>query len=85
MSCDTSQGRALGIGELKSDGQVMPGKGVRAMFKLSKFTRRTPPPPVPCLKPVELVLFCQWRSGNNCTDSDKRYLCTGVWEKGLRR
>jgi hypothetical protein len=63
------------------------------MFKLRLgFTRRAPPtepplapPPVPCPKPQELVLFCQWRSGMDCTNSARRYLCTGVWEKGLRR
>jgi len=63
------------------------------MFRLPMFTRKEPPPtepptappPVRCPKPLELVLFCQWRSGMNCSDSTRRYLCTGVWEKSLGR
>lgn len=55
------------------------------MFKFPKLTRKTPPSPTPCYKPVELVLYCQWRSGKTCTNEDRRLLCTGVWEKGCGR
>ncbi len=59
----------------------------------SRFTRKVPPlaepppapPPVRCPKPLELVLFCQWRSGYYCTDRTKYDLCIGVWEKGFSR
>lgn len=50
-------------------------------------TERSPAPPsfLLCGKPLELVPFCQWRSGEYCTNDDKRRMCIGIWEKGLGR
>jgi hypothetical protein len=54
---------------------------------LPRLMPEAPPatPPVLCPKPEGTVLYCAWRSGKCCNDGDHRFICTGVWEKGLGR
>ena len=40
-------------------------------------TKGAKPLSVPCPQSPELVLFCQWRMGNNCADYTRRSACTG--------
>ncbi len=59
------------------------------MFKRHRKAFRKPlpntdPPPIRCYR-LQLVLYCQWRSGDNCTSIARRDQCTGTWEKGLGR
>jgi len=41
------------------------------------------PGPLPCLKTDIMVPYCQWRRGQNCSDSTRRSMCIGIWEKGI--